>query len=65
VFILKKKIFSRTSWPISMKLGTHHPWVKGILNCSNKRLGPLQSGDNYKNKVGSSKIFFSRTTQPE
>jgi hypothetical protein len=30
MFILKK-IFSRTSRPISIKLGTNHPWVKGIL----------------------------------
>jgi hypothetical protein len=27
----KKKIFSKTSWPISIKLGINHPWVKGIL----------------------------------
>jgi hypothetical protein len=33
---IEEKIFSRTSRPISTKLGTHHPWVKGILNCSNK-----------------------------
>ena len=26
------KIFSRTTRPISIKLGTHHPWVKGILD---------------------------------
>jgi hypothetical protein len=36
-----KKIFSRTSRPISIKIGTNHPWVQGILNCTNKRLGPL------------------------
>ena len=23
-------IFSRTTWPISTKLGTRHPWVKGL-----------------------------------
>jgi hypothetical protein len=34
VFILKKIVFSRTSKPISIKLGTNYPWVKGILNCS-------------------------------
>jgi hypothetical protein len=59
VFILKKKIFSRTSWPISIKLDINHFWVKG-LNYSNK--GP---GDNYKNaKMGwcHLKIFLSRTT---
>jgi hypothetical protein len=32
MFILKKIFFSRTSRPISMKLGTNHAWVKGILN---------------------------------
>jgi hypothetical protein len=48
VFILKKKIFSRTSTLISITLGTNHPWVKGILNCSNKGPGPLRRGGNYK-----------------
>jgi hypothetical protein len=63
-----KKIFSRTSIPISIKLGINHPWVKEILDCSNKGPGPLQRGDNLKNsKMGwvHSKIFFSRTTEPE
>jgi hypothetical protein len=64
VFILKKSFISRTSRPISMKLGINHPWVKGILNCSSKGPGPLQRGDNYKNGLGSLKIF-SRTTEPE
>jgi hypothetical protein len=48
MFILKK-IFSRTSTPISIKLGANHPWVKGILNCTDKEPGPLQRGDNHKN----------------
>jgi hypothetical protein len=43
------KIFSGTSRPISIKLGTNHPWVKWILNCSNKGPGPLKTGDNHKN----------------
>jgi hypothetical protein len=47
MFILKKIFFSRTSRPISVTLGTNHPWVKGILNCSNKGPGPLQRGDIY------------------
>jgi hypothetical protein len=40
---------------MSIKLGINHPWVKGILNCSNKGPGPLQRGDNCKNGVGSFK----------
>jgi hypothetical protein len=48
MFILKKNFFSRTSRPISIKLGMN-PWVKGILNCSNKGPGPFQRGDNHKN----------------
>ena len=28
--------FSRTTGPISTKLGTKHPWVKGIQVCSNE-----------------------------
>jgi hypothetical protein len=68
MFILKKIFFSRTSRPISIKLGIHHPWVKGILNCTNKGPGLLQRGDNLKNAKmgwGHLKIFFSRTTEPE
>jgi hypothetical protein len=65
-YVYNKKIFfSRTSRPISMKLGINHSWVKGILNCSNKGPGPLQRGDNDKYaKMGwvHLKIFFSRTT---
>jgi hypothetical protein len=53
--LILKKIFSRTSRPISIKLGANHPWVKGILNCSNEGPGPLQRGDNYKNGVESFK----------
>jgi hypothetical protein len=64
-----EKIFSRTSRPISIKLGINHPWVQGILNCSNKGSGPLQRGDNLKKNAkmgwGLLKIFFSRTTDPE
>jgi hypothetical protein len=37
-----KIFFPRTSRPISIKLGINHPWVKGILNCSNKGPSPLQ-----------------------
>jgi hypothetical protein len=44
-----KIFFSRTSWPISIKLGINHPLVKGILNSSNKGPGPLQREDNLKN----------------
>jgi hypothetical protein len=36
-----KEIF-RTSRPISIKLGTNHSCVKGILTCSNKGPGPFQ-----------------------
>jgi hypothetical protein len=30
MLILKKIFSSRTSTPISIKLGANHPWVKGI-----------------------------------
>jgi hypothetical protein len=48
-------IEKKSSRPISIKLGINHPWVKGILICSNKGTGPLQRGDNHKNGVGSFK----------
>jgi hypothetical protein len=63
-----KVFFSRTSRLISIKVGINHPWVKGILNCSNKGPVPLQRGDNHKNaKIGWGhlKIFFTRTTELE
>jgi hypothetical protein len=53
IYIEKKILFSRTSWSISIKLGTNHPWVKAILNCTNQGPGSLQRGDDYKNaKMG-------------
>jgi hypothetical protein len=63
-----KKIFSRTSRPISIKFGTNHPWVKKIKNCSKKGAGSFPRGDNHRNtKIGWDhfKMFFSRTTEPE
>jgi hypothetical protein len=41
-----------------MQLGTNHPWVKRIKNCSNKVPGLVQRGDNYKNKVKSFKSLL-------
>jgi hypothetical protein len=66
MFILKKIFFSRTSSPISIKLGINHPWVKGTLNCSNKGPGFLQRGDSHRNAkmgLGRLEIFFSRTIE--
>ena len=60
--------FSRTARTNSTKLGTHHPWVKGLQICSNEGPGPHQRGDNHKNaKIGwcHLKIFFLGTTRPE
>jgi hypothetical protein len=66
IYLYEKKIFVfRTSKPISVKLGINHPYVKGILNCSNKGPGPLQRGNNHKMKWGNLKIFFSRSTEPK
>jgi hypothetical protein len=59
--------FSRTRKSISIKLGTNHPSVKGIKNCTNQVPGPFQRGDNHNNAKmgwGHSKIF-SKTTEPE
>jgi hypothetical protein len=51
VFILKKKkiFFSRTHRPISIKIGTKHPWVKRIRNYSNEGPGSFPRGDNHRN----------------
>jgi hypothetical protein len=64
MFILKKIFFSRTSSPIAIKHVIYHPWIKGILNCSNKGPGPVQRGNNHKNAKMEwvhLKIFFFRT----
>ena len=61
-----KWFFSRTTEPISSKLGTKHPWVTGIQVCSNERTTPLSKGIlgwNIKNTWTNSKIF-SWTTGP-
>ena len=38
--------FSRSTGPISTKLRTKHPWVKGIQACSNKETVNSQKEDN-------------------
>jgi hypothetical protein len=53
--IVMEKILFRINRSISFKLGTNHPYNKGIVNCSNKGPVPLQRGDNNKNVVGSFK----------
>jgi hypothetical protein len=61
---LLKILFSRTSRPISIKLGINHPWVKGILNCSKK--GQILFKGEIITKMGWGHIkIFSRTTEPE
>ena len=44
---LFKIFFSRTTRPISTKLGTKYPLVKGIPVCSNEESRPSQRGDNW------------------
>ena len=59
--------FLRTTGPISIKLGTKHPWVQGIKVCSNEGPCPFPRGDNYeivKIHWRNLKIVFSRTTGP-
>ena len=41
---IKKNFLSRTTRPISTKLGTMHPSVKGIQVCSNKWAPPFSMG---------------------
>ena len=44
VFGVVVNLFSRTTEPISTKLGTMHPWVKGIQDCSTEGPYPFTSG---------------------
>jgi hypothetical protein len=69
VNIYKKylKIFSRTTGPVSTRLGTNHPWGEGIQVCSNEGWLPSLRRDNSKRgKIYKKylKIFSSRTTGP-
>ena len=41
-----KVFFSKTTGPISTKLGTKHPWLKGTQICSNEGPRPFLRGDN-------------------
>jgi hypothetical protein len=43
-----KIFFSRTIGPILTRLGTNHPWVKGIQVCSKKWDSLSPKGDNSK-----------------
>jgi hypothetical protein len=47
--MLEKKIFSKTSWPISIKLDANYLCRKGIQVCLDKRTDPHQRGDDQKN----------------
>ena len=52
--------FSRTTGSVLRKLGTNHPWVKGILVSLNERPGPHHWGDNHSiAKMCHSEYFFS------
>jgi hypothetical protein len=53
MFILRKKISSRTSRLIAIKLGKDISCMMGIQVYSNEGPSPLQRGDNHKSaKIG-------------
>ena len=47
--LAKLTIFSRTTGPFSMKLGTEHPGVNGVSSLFNQRILPYFQGDIIKN----------------
>jgi hypothetical protein len=47
--LILEKIFSKTSWPISIKLHANYPCMKGIQVCLDKGTNPRQRKDNHKN----------------
>ena len=61
----KKKIdeIKKSTEPISTKLGTKHPWLKGIQVCSNKGPCPFPRGCWLKNCENISRIFWRTTCQ--
>jgi hypothetical protein len=57
--------FFRTAGPILTRLGTKHPWAKGIQNCTHEGQPPSPRGDNSERvKIHWKllKIFFFRTS---
>ena len=54
------KIFSRTTGPISTKLGTKHHLVMGIQDCSDGSVKPISKGNLYRK----GKILKSYTSEP-
>ena len=62
----KNPLFKST-WPISNKFGTKHPWVDGIQIFTNKGPHPSSRGDNSKHNKNMEKTlnnFYFRTTGP-
>jgi hypothetical protein len=58
--------FFRTAGPILTRLGTKHPWAKGIQNCTDEGQPPSPRGDNSERvKIHWKllKIVFSRTSR--
>ena len=61
----KKNFFSRTTEPISTKLGRKHPWVKEIPVCLNEFKGPaLFQGEIYEIVKYINKIKKSSYPEP-
>jgi hypothetical protein len=63
-----KNLLLQNHWANLTKLGTNHPWVKGIKVCSNEGDCPSPRGDNSKRvKIHWKilKIFLSRTSWPK
>ena len=57
--------FSRTTRPISIKLGTKYPWVKEIQVSSNEGPQPFQRGDNNETaKLHSRNLIKSTSPEP-
>lgn len=50
-------IFFRATMPISTKLSTMHPWVKGVQVCLNKGPHPFERGDKKTVKKYNDKIL--------
>ena len=58
-----KNLLFRTTEPILSKLGTMHPWVKGIEVSSNEWPHPFPRGDNY--EIAKIHYEMKKTSSPE
>ena len=65
VYTVFKNPLFKTTWPITTKFDTKHPWVDGIQIFTNKGPHTSSRGDNSKNNKDVWRIFKKKKNSPE